>query len=235
MGLSKCFRKMPLGLGGGCSSKLNLISCSTTVANHSFKQVFQWPFMKMWKEAQDSLAQLEEVSLPLLAASRRHCTWPSLPGTATGPPDTLGLVYRDAGPNQWVWLRPLSAPAGSFPRCENDCPRCHTCWAPGCGSLHGCVSWGAVPGPPTSESSQVVNLSQSRAWESSEEKQKRKIKLGLIFSLLFFPTILFPFSGEAHLLFPESLHLPQLPALLSPQLKPLTHLCSISPTPVLRF
>ena len=226
---------MPLGLGGGRSSELHLISCSTSVANHSFKQVFQWPFMKMWMEAQDSPAQLEEVSLPLPAASSRHCSWPSLPGTATGPPDTLGWVHWDAGPNQWVWLRPVSAPTGSFPRCEHDGPWCHTCWAPGCGGLHGCVSWGAVPGPPTSESSQVVNLSQSRAWESSEEKQKRKIKLGLIFSLLLFPTILFLFSREAYSLFPESLHFPQLPALLSPQLKPWTHLCSISPTPILRF
>lgn len=91
----------------------------------------------------------------------------------------------------------------------------------------GCVSWGPVPGPPTSESSQEVNLSQS--WDSeSPEKKYKKMKLALIFSLLFFPTILFLFLGKAHLLLPEALS--PLPAPIPPASRsPLTTAETINP------
>lgn len=48
------FRKMPLGPGGGWSSKLSPPSCNTAVTSHSFKLASQWPVMRVWMEAQEA-------------------------------------------------------------------------------------------------------------------------------------------------------------------------------------
>lgn len=124
---SKCFQKMLLGLGGGCSSELNPISSSTN--NTPFFQtgfsVASHGIMEGEPRSPWFPGLAGEVCLPLLAAPLRAPCW-TIP---TGPQNTLGCCAETV-PNtgsDWVLSRVWMGP---FLDVNMTCPNEATCAGP---------------------------------------------------------------------------------------------------------
>lgn len=156
---------------------------------------FQWPFMGRWREtqeAQDSLAQLEEVCLPLLAApTGAPClTVPACNGCRTT--EHPGAAVLRSIPTTGYDLVLSRVRMGPFLDVNMTSPVMphalgHWLWSR---YLHSHVFWDAVPGPPTS----VISCSESEprlglGITRRERKEEDKAGINILFIVFSFHSL----------------------------------------------